>query len=250
MTDSGLSGFALHDIKHSSASSINLFDDAPDIFVAEKLCGLKGTVGPAAHRGNAVEYALVQILANGFDHSRALDMGIAQFNAKTALIGGEKTDKEREVIPGCVEQGLLALKDLGIPEFDGDGKQHKIELLCKTPEWSLPLIGFLDLLYPHSGRIVDIKTTLKAPSEMSIGHKRQAAIYQGARGNQAVDFLYLTPKKFIWHKCDDVAGTLAECKQILIRQEEFLRNTTKEELAPWFATYKKMFPQGRNRFNF
>ncbi len=245
-----MNGFQLHNQQHTSASSINTWAAAPDIWIAEKLFGIKGPSNAAMYRGNAVESALVNILAYGVNHEEAITQAIETFNSKTALLGDGNTEKERNIIPDCVQQGVEALGGYGKPFFEADGKQNKIELLCRGNGFEIPVIGFLDLVYPQHGLIIDIKTTTKAPSEMSVEHNRQAAIYRQASGNAQVKFLYLTPKKAVWHECQDIAGTLAEIKQILAHQEAFLKNVTKEELTAWHSTYQKMFPGGRKRFSF
>lgn len=244
------SGFSLHNQQHTSASSINTWAAAPDIWIAEKLFGFKPSVGAAAYRGNAVEAALVNILAYGVETNEAVTQAIEVFNSKTALLGDGNTDKERDSIAGCVEQGVEALSGYGKPFFEADGKQNKIELLCKGEGWELPVIGFLDLVYPEHGLVIDVKTTSRAPGEMSAEHNRQAAIYRKASGNSTVKFLYLTPKKAVWHECADVDGTLTEIKNILNQQEEFLRGVTREELEAWHKVYQKMFSGGRKRFSF
>lgn len=226
-----MNGFEQHNIKHTSASQINLWSNAPDVWVCEKLFGKRGPTGPSATRGLVIEKALVNILANGMSHEQAEQEAIKEYNKQTALNTSEKVASEREVIAPCIAVGLEALNSMGKPMFETLGKQNKIETLCKGNGWELPIIGFLDLVYPDSGKIIDIKTTLKAPSTMSAEHNRQAAIYRQASGNAQVKFLYITPKKAIWHECQDVKGTLVEIKQILNRQEHFLRQGTKEDLA-------------------
>jgi len=226
-----MNGFERHAINHSSASSINLWQNAPDVFIAEKLFGLRGRMSPAALRGIEIEKAIVRVLMRECDIETSIGMAIHSFNLQTALQGGDKIDKERECIDPAVRIGVGELSQYGKPEFAADGKQNRIELLCNGEGWSLPIVGYLDLVYPQHGLVVDIKTTLKAPTEMSDEHQRQAAIYRKASGNSAVKFLYLTPKKAVWHECADVDGTLAEIKTILTRQEHFLRQGSKEELA-------------------
>jgi len=228
-----VSGFDLYNIQHTSASSVNTWQNAPDVWVAEKIFGHKVTVGAAAHRGNAVEAALVNILAHGVDKEQAVKDAISIYNTKTVMLGDKNTEQERDAISGCVDEGMKELAPLGKPYFAEDGTQHKIELVCAGDGWKLPVIGYLDLVYPDKGLIVDLKTTLRAPSKMSPEHTRQAAIYRRAAGNSAVKFLYLTPNKAIWHECRDMAGTLAEGKGILNRQEYLLRKSggEREELA-------------------
>lgn len=226
-----MNGFQLHNLNHSSASSINLWQNAPDVFVAEKLFGLKGTTSPAAHRGIVIEKALVNILAGGMNEEDATKEAIKEFNQRTAFFSGERVDREREAIVDCIAMGLTDLHQYGEPTFSKEGEQNKIELLCRGEGWDLPIIGYTDLWYPEHGLVVDIKTTLRLPSRMSAEHNRQAAIYRIASGNAAVRFLYIAPKKTIWHECLDIDGALAEIKNILNRQEFFLRQGDKEHLA-------------------
>lgn len=245
-----MNGFQLHNQQHTSASSINAWHAAPDVWISEKLFGFKRPVGAAAHRGNAVESALVNILAYGVDQHEAVAQATAVFNEKTALLGDDNTDKERAIIAPCVAHGVAALAEYGKPHFEVDGQQNKIELICNGDGWSLPVIGYTDLNYPQHGLIVDIKTTTRAPSKMSSEHNRQAAIYRKASGNTQVRFLYLTPTKAVWQECEDVAGTLAEIKSILNGQEEVLRSLDREALTAWHGVYQKMFSGGRDRFKF
>jgi len=243
-------GFQKFNLQHTSASSINTWAKAPDVWVADKLFGIRNPVGAAAHRGNAVEAALINILAYGVEKNEAINQAIEAFNSKTALLGDAKTESERSSIAAFVECGLQALSEYGQPFFEAGGKQSKIELLARGAGWELPVIGFLDLVYPRHGLVIDIKTTHKAPSTMSADHNRQAAIYRKASGNAQVRFLYITPKKTTWHECTDVEGTLSEIKQILNEQEEFLRSVTKEDLAPWAAVNRQLFPTGRNAYSY
>lgn len=226
-----MNGFQRHSQHHTSASSINLWSNAPDVFIAEKLFGLKGQTGPSAHRGIVIEKAIVNVIAGGMSEEEASKEAIKEFNTRTALMFGDKVDAERDCIIPCVRTGLESLKEFGEPQFEGIGKQNRIELLCKGNGWEIPVIGYLDLVYPKHGLIIDIKTTLKAPGEMSKEHQRQAAIYRKASGNMAVKFCYITPKKTVWHECQDVEGTLKDIKAVLTRQEYFLRQGNKEELA-------------------
>ena len=225
-----MNGFQKHGIQHTSPSSINLFAAAPDVFVAEKLFGLRGAMSASALRGIVIEEAVVNVIARGWTQEAATEAAIARFKKETMFSISDKADKELEVIAPCIALALAELKQYGEPEFATPDKQDKIELLCKGDGWELPVIGYTDLPFPKHGLIVDLKTTLKAPSEMSAAHNRQAAIYRKASGNNAVRFLYVTPKKCVWHECADLDGTLAEVKGILNRQERFLSAGNKEFL--------------------
>jgi len=225
-----MNGFQKHGILHSSPSSINTFAAAPDVWVCEKLFGLRGAMSASALRGIVIEEAVVNVIARGWMHEAAVEAAQARFQKETMFSISEKVIKEAEAIEPSIAIALEALKEFGEPEFSTPDKQDKIELLCKGDGWELPIIGYTDLPFPKHGLVVDLKTTLKAPSEMSAAHNRQAAIYRQASGNSAVKFLYVTPKKCVWHECLDVKGTLGEVKEILNRQERFLSAGSKEFL--------------------
>lgn len=225
-----MNGFEKHGIKHTSPSSINLFAEAPDVYVAEKLFGMKSRMSVSALRGIAIEKAIVNVIANGMTEEAATQEAVSHYNKETMFLGSDKRDEEREAIAPCVALGLEALKPYGAPTFSDAGKQDKIELLCKGNGWELPVIGYTDLPFPNHGLVVDIKTTMRMPSTMSDAHNRQCAVYRKASGNSVVKFLYITPKKYQFLECADIDGTLAEIKMILNRQEKFLSMGDKETL--------------------
>lgn len=220
-------GWAKHGITHTSASSINMYAAAPCAWVARYLYNKKFSFGLAAKAGVLAEDAVVNVIARGWDAEKAIADAVAQYNKAAALKASDAERKRGEGIPGMIEQALEALKPYGEPEFDkdlvSDKKQKKIELLCKGDGWELPVIGYLDFHFPAHGLVIDLKTTMAAPTSMSDEHTRQGAIYRQAMGNCAVKFLYVTPKKSVIHDIDDPRPVLAEVKTILNKQEKLLR---------------------------
>jgi hypothetical protein len=216
-------GFELHNIKHSSASSINTWANAPDVYIAQKLMGRAWPGSPAMHRGIQTESAAVNILSHGWDYEKALKTALNEYSRQTSLWPDrEKVEKEAEAIPGCLEQAFDALAEFGKPTFV-QNDQVKIELMCNGDGWTLPIIGYLDLFYPEQNLIIDLKTTLRMPNVMSIEHNRQACIYQKAYEGFEVKFLYVTPKKAKILEPQNIDETLSEIKTLLNRQERFLR---------------------------
>ena len=193
-----MNGFQKHGIKHLSPSSINLWTNAPDVWVAQYLFGKRGPMSAAAMRGICTEDAVVAVL-QGKNADGALDAALEKFD-QTFPIGDEKTTKERAMIQPCMELAIQELEQYGEPEFPEEG-QEKISITAteKTDEgkliYSIPVIGYLDLVFPKHGVVIDLKTTGRCPSVMSSEHQLQRAIYQKAKGNQVVKFLYVTPKK-------------------------------------------------------
>ena len=214
-------GYSLHGITHLSPSSINSWESNAPLWVAEKLLKKKRPAGAPIHRGNVVENAVVAVLT-GKSLADAVKAALKEFD-KNIIIGDEKTQKERDGIPAMIEMAVEELKAYGKPEFSIDGSQKKVSLNCYGDGWTLPVIGYLDLVYPEHGLVVDLKTTMKMPSKMIASHRRQRCFYQKAMGNQQVKFLYVTPKKSGWLTDGDVDEELRILKRHANRLERFLR---------------------------
>ena len=223
-----MNGFDKHGIKHLSPSSINLWTNAPDVWVAQYLFGKRGPMSAAAMRGICTEDAVVAVL-QGKNKDGALDQALEKFD-QTFPIGDEKTTKERAMIQPCMELAVQELEQYGEPEFPEEG-QEKISITAKTDDYEIPVIGFLDLVFPEAGLVIDLKTTGRCPSVMSAEHQLQRAIYQKAKGNQAVKFLYVTPKKTALLEDGDPNELLSRAKTQITRMERFLRSGTRHDIA-------------------
>ena len=221
-----MNGFEKHGIDHLSASSINLWANAPDVWLISYLYGIRTPMGPAPWRGICVEDAVVETLMGGSEKD-AIQKALDKFD-KRFLIGDEATTKERAMIEPMVQLSVEQLMEFGKPEFPEEGGQNKISITAKGDGWTVPVIGYLDLVYPQHGVVIDIKTTGRMPSTMSAEHQLQRAIYQKARGgNQSVKFLYVTPKKASMLEDGDPAELLAQAKVQITRMEAFLRTLDK-----------------------
>jgi hypothetical protein len=184
-------------------------------------------MGPAPWRGICVEDAVVHTLMGGSE-AEAIKMAHDKFD-KRFLIGDEATSKERAMIEPMVQQSVEELMEFGKPEFpDEKSKQEKISITAKGDGWTIPVIGYLDLVFPQHGTVIDLKTTGRVPSKMSADHKLQRCIYAAAKGNMAVKFLYVSGKKSALLEDGDVAETLATAKKQIARLESFLQHCDKE----------------------
>ena len=222
-----MDGFQKHGIDHLSASSINLWANAPDVWVMQYLFGKRTPMGPAPWRGICVEDAVVDTLLGGSEQN-AIKAALDKFD-KRFLIGDEATTKERDMIEPMVQIAVEELMEFGKPEFpEGENKQEKISITAKGNGWSIPVIGYLDLVFPQHGTVIDLKTTGRIPSKMSAEHQIQRAIYAAAKGNMAVKFLYVSGKKSAMLEDGDVAETLATAKKQIARLESFLQHCDKE----------------------
>jgi len=235
-----MNGFELHraaftnkrnpDI-HLSASTLNLWIAAPDVFVAEKLLGHRSALGPAPARGIAIEDGVVDVVYRGKSLDEAIANAEKAFDRKV-ILSSPDTEKERAMIAPCITLAVGELAQFGKPEFGEDGGQMGGTLDCRCDGFTIPFVYYLDFLYPESGLIVDLKTTSRMPAVMSLSHQIQRALYQRARGNQQVKFLYVTPKKAEWREDGDVSELLAIVKSQTERLERFLRiSPNAEDLA-------------------
>ena len=228
-------GFAKHNIDHLSASSINVWANAPDVWVMQDLHGKRTAMGAAAWRGICTEDAVVQILM-GENETAAIDQALAKFDQRFP-IGDEKTSAERRRITPMTQLAIEELMEFGKPEFpeDAEHPQEKISITAKGDGWSVPVIGFLDLVFPQHGVVIDLKTTGRIPSTMSPEHQLQRAIYSKAKGNMAVRFLYVSEKKTAMLEDGDPTEILAKVKVQIGRMEGFLRHCDKDtakEIVP------------------
>jgi hypothetical protein len=224
MTD----GFTKHGIGHLSPSSLNLWINCPGLWVAEKIFGHRGAASPAMFRGIAVEDAVVGVLSKGMSVDDSVATALKKFDARF-FIGSEKTTAERDMVAPMVGQALKVLEPLGEPDF-AEGAQHKVELVCNCGDFKIPVIGYLDLLYPQHGRVIDIKSTSRIPSRMSAEHILQRGIYQRAKQNHMVEFLYVSASKASLLSDGEVADVLRRVKYHIARLEAFLRLLDKEQM--------------------
>jgi hypothetical protein len=225
-----VNGFKLHGIGHSSPSQINTWIGSPSRWVAQYLFDRRSGTNPNMARGHAVEAGVKAVIADGESIEDATAAVLADYDRATAFASGDDRVKNRDAIPSMIEAAVDALSPYGVPEFAEDGSQHKISITAKGDGWELPVIGFLDFKFPAHGLVVDLKTTFRIPSEMSIEHQRQRVVYRKALGNYAVKFLYVSGKKTEMLEDGDDAAILSEIKNHLTRQEAFLRLGDKELL--------------------
>lgn len=217
--------FQRHGIDHLSASHLNLFVAQPALWAASYLMKRRTPVGPAAHRGTAIECG---VEAGLFDPEMPVaecqKLALDKYQSLTRqgfMNVDPRIDKERENIAGSVEVALKELRQYGVPDKPEDGRQHKIEVHLDTVP--VPIIGYLDFKWSSHGIIGDLKTTSRIPSEVSPPHCRQAAIYtQSTSGNYETRMMYVSSKKVAVYRVDDCAKHIDEIVAIAHAIENFL----------------------------
>lgn len=205
--------FEKHGIGHLSASSINLFAAQPSLWAASYLMKRRTPVGPAAHRGTAIECGIEAALFDPeMSIAAAQEMAMAKFHSLTRFSGDHRVEKERDCIPASVEIGIKEMRQYGVPEKPEAGRQHKIEVVLADD--LPPFHGYLDLKFPDHGITVDLKTTARIPSDISEPHCRQGGIYWKALGNHQIRFAYISSKKIAVYALENAASHVEDSVRI------------------------------------
>ena len=202
-----------------SASKINLFNADIPMFVMNYGIGQRTESPPAAVRGIVIEDAVASVLQGRRSIDEAVIKACERFVQVFYALQND-SHKQYNLIRPMIELSCEALKDYGIPIFNPDGTQEKIEYILKHDNWEIPVVGYLDFVFPN-GKIVDLKTTTRCPSVMSLSHQIQRAIYQTARPDHEVEFLYVTPKKFQFLSDGDVPSLIDIIKTTVKRMDTF-----------------------------
>lgn len=223
-----MNSFERFGIEHLSASHLNKAQANLAAWFVSYIEKYREPTNAAMARGNSIEQGLEAWLQDR-DFAEPLVEATKEFNKRTAMgCTEESRQKELANFPGYIEQGQIALKDYG----EASGYQEKVSIeLDGIP---VPVIGYTDFTFDAEGKIPDLKTTMRMPSQISAPHIRQGAIYQAAKSNHAIEFMYVTPKKHAVYTLDADAAKhgLEECRQIATRLMAFMdKFETKEEMA-------------------
>lgn len=207
------SAFARHGIDHLSASSVNLFIAQPALWCASYLMGKRPPVGPAAHRGTAIEAGVeAGLFEPEMPVMECQRIGRERFHNLTRLSADPRVEKEREVVEPSIAVALEELRQYGVPERpEGSERQHK--LLVTVEGCAVPVLGYLDFVWPQHGIIGDLKSVGRIPSEISDPHARQGALYLRHKSNFQVRMAYVSSKKIAVYVIEDAAKHIASFVQ-------------------------------------
>jgi len=210
--------FERYGLEHLSPSSCNTFVSSPAAFVLQKCMKKTNPVGPAAHRGTASETGIAHgLLDPGASVEECVTVAREQFNSLTALKPDPRTDKERDAIAGFVKQGLAELRPYGVPSSLQGHVSHTVEGL------SVPIIGYYDFEWAHKGVLIDLKTTHRLPSKISLPHARQVSLYKAVRGdNLSARISYTTPAKVATYELENYRQHLEALERVALTIQKFL----------------------------
>lgn len=212
------SGFRFHGIDYFSPSQANTFRSSPALYLLQYVFKIKGSVGPAAHRGTAGELGIVRgISENALPLDECKRVAVAEFDRLTALSTDPRRDKERAAVEGVVEQGIQELKGYGPPSH------AQGEVVYQVDDLPIPLRGFFDLRWDKHGVLTDIKTTHALPSKIAAAHAKQVALYRAASGdNFSARVTYVTPKKAATYELENPREHLDALVRIAQTADRFL----------------------------
>lgn len=215
-----------------SFSQITDFAFNRERWALRRIFGYEFPSSAAAERGKAVESGLNMVL-NGLDHSTAKVKMHEEFDANVKRFNDPKTLDEREKLNDLLERGIQAFKDNALT-WNLIGYQEKIEIDIK----GIPLIGYTDFKFEDKNTkedfYIDLKTTGRKPSGVSMAHAMQQSIYQkGTNANQKL--WYLVGKKtgsdFYDFSIDDYDTPFKVCEQIVCAMGNYLKSVeTKEDV--------------------
>jgi hypothetical protein len=218
--------FKRHGIEHLSASSLNLWATEPAVWLMERLLGHRSPPSALMARGKAVEHGVhAGLLDPTLTVARCAAQAVSAFDREMALIPDDRRDCERLLIPGYVEHGLAELRQYGVPS----AYQDRVEL--RLDDVPPPVIGFIDWRFDDHGLIVDLKTSERLPSAISLSHARQGAIYARAHGNYGMRFAYVKPtagkkdgRAVVVYELEraEIDRQIAALREIALRLERFL----------------------------
>lgn len=212
---------------HLSASALSTYINEPALFLMERLLGFRGPTNAAMARGKAAEEGIhLGLMDPKVPVEQCIGRALSVYDTEMRFSGDAGREKERDNLAGYVENGLAELRQYGVPS----GYQQKISIDLHGV--SIPVIGYIDWEYAQHGLIVDLKTTERLPSSLSVAHARQGAIYAKAFGNFGMRFCYAKPKasKSDGRSCivleldrERAAQEIAALTNIAQRLERFLR---------------------------
>ena len=227
--------FEVHGISHLSASNINLFVTDKAKWIAQYLFKMRDETSPSAIRGNVLEHCLNLIKSNNDEirsGSKYVEHHVLhkKFNMDCVAEGfdldDEKVQKEADKLFKYFENMNYCFADC--KKFN----QYQQKIFLNIWDLPVPFIGYTDFI--TNDEVIDLKTTLRMPSEPSEGHKRQLAMYQMAYQDKNCSLYYVSPTKYrkFRHSKRELQYYSEQTKQICFAIQKFLSiSNDKEELA-------------------
>jgi hypothetical protein len=169
-----------------SPSSGNLYREAPDAFIWRYGFGKKDDKNGKMAAGNAVEFAVAQVLLGVCPEPKMIELALAEFDKQ---MQGEATPERDDVEPLC-KNALEGLRAIDRPLLTYQSA-HRLQPGEKFG-LNYAVSAYTDYGFEHL--TVDCKVTWRLPSEPKFSHICQLGTYHALTGKPQA-LLYVTPKK-------------------------------------------------------
>jgi len=178
-----------------SASSGSKINNVPQVFIADKIFGIKQPSSDSAIRGNVAEPLAYYVMAKDPTEEQAIDYA----TKKWKKMGGTSNDE----LQFAIKCGFLIAKELESRQLKRPEKYQE-KLYVDGTEFDLdkPIRGFMDFSYFKNvprPLVIDIKTTKRVPSSIetcNYDHILQQSLYWKISGeNRKFALLYVSDKK-------------------------------------------------------
>ena len=213
-----------------SFSHINEFAFQRDRWALKRIFGYDFPSSAAAERGKAVEAGLNMWL-NGIDSEKATNLMLDQFHANCKLFDDPKTEEEEYNLIPLFKKGMSSFQEFGF-KWNLLGFQKKVELDIQ----GIPMIGYTDFHFEDKQTkedfYIDLKTTKRKPSGLSMSHAMQQSIYQrGTNANQRLWYLIANKSgaKFEPMHLTDYDKPMRVCEHIIFVMGKYLELVNSKE---------------------
>ena len=213
-----------------SFSHINEFAFQRDRWALRRIFGYEFPSSAAAERGKAVESGLNMWL-NGIDNQEAIVKMENEFDANCKLFDDPKTSEERYNLIPLFEEGVEAFSQFSF-KWNLLDYQKKVELDIH----GVPLIGYTDFHFEDKQTkedfYIDLKTTKRKPTGLSMSHAMQQSIYQrGTNANQKLWYLIANKSgaKFESISLTDYDSPMKVCEHIIQVMGKYLESVNSKE---------------------
>ena len=213
-----------------SFSQLSEFAFNRERWALRRIFGYEFPTSAAMERGKAVESGLNMFL-NGIDKDESIKKMINEYEANCANIQDAKYLEEKENLTPLFHLGAEKLIDFAF-KWNLISFQNKIELDIE----GVPFVGFTDFQFEDKKTketfFIDLKTSLRKPSGVSMAHAMQQSIYN--KGTNAEQKLwYLIAKKsgteFYEFPIHNYDYPMKICKHIINVMINFLEKVNSKE---------------------
>jgi CRISPR/Cas system-associated exonuclease Cas4 (RecB family) len=222
----------------------------PALGILYLVLGIREAGSPAMHRGTVVDEAIGRLLTGAVEHDlsqlkhEAVDKYRLLIKNDPENYNGAYVEQELRVLLRCLE--------ICVPLMSAWEKPlaYQKEILLELEDIEVPVLGFIDLLYPSEVR--ELKSTVKPKREIARDHAFQVATYalaiQRETGEWPVACVdYITPDSLhsfalenVEMEAREVIKTARQIRTLLseAKDKESLRRSIRPDFKQWIWRYR------------